>query len=116
MSVSSYFPLKFLFHYEHITPLRTKDKINEIIKFLQSYLVAVAMLEIGTDLMYVFLSLIEHFSQTGGFCFLTFYHQSMYCYLFRYFLVRTKIAKFFTKSSKGFRREVMFENEHTFRS
>jgi hypothetical protein len=41
-------------------------------------------------------------------------YQSVYCCLIRYFLVRIRIAKCFTNSSKRFRYEVMFENEHTF--
>jgi hypothetical protein len=41
-------------------------------------------------------------------------YQSVYCCLIRYFLVRIRIAKCFTYSSKWFQREVMSENEHTF--
>jgi hypothetical protein len=43
-------------------------------------------------------------------------YQSVYCCLIRYFLVRIRIAKCFTNSSKRIRCEVMFENEHTFGS
>jgi hypothetical protein len=38
---------------------------------------------------------------------------SVCCCLTRYFLVRISIGKCFTNSSKRFRCEVMFENEHT---
>jgi hypothetical protein len=41
-------------------------------------------------------------------------YQSVYCYLIRNFLVRTRIAKCFTNGSKRFRCKVMFENEHSF--
>jgi hypothetical protein len=43
-----------------------------------------------------------------------FYYQPVYCCLIRHFLARIRIAKCFTKSSRRFRCEVMFENEHTF--
>jgi hypothetical protein len=38
----------------------------------------------------------------------------VYCCLIRCFLVRLRISKYFTNSSKQFRSEAMFENEHTF--
>jgi hypothetical protein len=47
-------------------------------------------------------------------CVLKFCYQSVYCCLIRYFLVRIRIAKCFTNSSKRFRCEVKFENGHTF--
>jgi hypothetical protein len=41
-------------------------------------------------------------------------YKSVYCCLIRYFLVRIRIVKCFTNSSKRFRCEVTFENEHSF--
>jgi hypothetical protein len=49
-------------------------------------------------------------------CVPKFSYQSVYCCLIRYFLVRIRIAKCFMNRSKRFRREIMFENEHTFYS
>jgi hypothetical protein len=47
-------------------------------------------------------------------CVPKFCYQSVYCCLIRYFLVRIRTAKCFTNSSKRFRCEAKFENEHTF--
>jgi hypothetical protein len=60
------------------------------------------------------LSLDEHLSQTNTSCVPKCCYQSVYCCLIRYFFVRMRIAKCFTNSSKRFRCEVMFDNEHTF--
>jgi hypothetical protein len=80
------------------------------IAFLQAYpIVAVdALLEIGTDVILVALSLDDHLLQTN-----TPSRHFVYCCLTRNFLVRTHIAKCFTNSSRRFRCEIMFENEWT---
>jgi hypothetical protein len=68
------------------------------------------LLEVGTAVF----SLDEHLSQTNTSCFPKFYYQSVYYCLIRYLFARIRIAKCFMNSSKRFRCEVMFENEHTF--
>jgi hypothetical protein len=74
------------------------------IAFLQPYpIVAVdALLEIGTDVILVALSLDDHLLQTN-----TPSRHFVYCCLTRNFLVRTC----FTNSSRRFQCEIMFENE-----
>jgi hypothetical protein len=92
--------------------LHMNYETNRNIELLQLYPVAAAnaLLEIGTAVI----SLDEHLSQTDTSCVPKFCFQSVYCCLVRYCLVRIRIAKCFTNSSKRFRCEVMFENEHTF--
>jgi hypothetical protein len=92
------------------------DETNGNIEFLQKYPVvaANALLEIGTAVISAVLSLDEHLSQINTSCVPKCCYQSMYCCLIRYFLVRIRIAKCFTNSSKLFQCEVLFENEHTF--
>jgi hypothetical protein len=69
-----------------------------------------AQLSIGTAVISAVFPLDEHWSQTRHkFC-----YQSVYSCLIRHFLLRIRIAKCFTNSSKRFRYEVMFENEHMF--
>jgi hypothetical protein len=70
------------------------------------------MLEIRTAVISAVLSLDEHLSQTNTSCVPEFCYQPVYCCLIRYFLVRTRIAKCFTISSRRCRCELMFENEH----
>jgi hypothetical protein len=60
-------------------------------------------------------SLDGHLLQKNTSCFAIYCYQSVYCCLVRYFSARMRIAKCFTKSSKRFRCEVMFENEHATR-
>jgi hypothetical protein len=98
-------------HFTH----KTKQPVTDNIEFLQPYpVVAVdALLEISTALNSAVLSFDGHLSQTNTSCVPKFCYQSVYC-LIRYILVRISIAKCFTNSSKRFRCEVMFENEHTF--
>jgi hypothetical protein len=73
-----------------------------------------ALLETGTAVISAVLSLDEHLSQTNTACVQKCCYQSVYCCHIRNFLVRTRIAKCFTNSSKRFRCEVTFENEQTF--
>jgi hypothetical protein len=69
-----------------------------------SHIVAAdALLEIGTTVISAVLSLDEHLSQTNTSCVPKFCYQSVYC-LIRYFLVRIRIAKCSTNSSKLFRK------------
>jgi hypothetical protein len=91
-------------------------KTTKQIALLQPYPVvtADALLEIGTAVISAVLSLDEHLSQTNTSCVPKFCYQSVYCCFIRHFLVRIRIAKCFTNSSKRFRCEVMLENEHTF--
>jgi hypothetical protein len=56
----------------------------------------------------------DMFPVANSFCVPKCCYQSVYCCLIRYFLIRIRIAKCFTNSSKRFQCEVMFENEHTF--
>jgi hypothetical protein len=72
-----------------------------------------ALLEIGTAVISDALSPDEHLSQTNISCVLKCY-QSVYCCLIRCLFVTIRTAKCFANSSKRFRCEVMFENEHTF--
>jgi hypothetical protein len=67
-----------------------------------------------TAVISALLSLDEHLSQTNTSCIPTFCFQSVYCRFIWYVLVMIRIAECFTNSSKRFRCEVMFENEHTF--
>jgi hypothetical protein len=100
-------------------PLHARnDETSGSIEFLQPYPVvaADALFEIGTAVISAILSLDEHLSHTNTSCVPKFRYQSVYCCLIRYFNVRIRIAKCFTSSSKRFRCEVMFENEHTFHS
>jgi hypothetical protein len=80
------------------------DETNGNIEFLQPYPVvaADALLEIGTAVISAGLSLDEHLSQTNTSYVPKFCYQSVYCCLIRYFLVRIRIAKCFTNSSKRF--------------
>jgi hypothetical protein len=66
------------------------------------------------DVISAVLSLDEHLSQTNTSCIPKFSYQSVYCCIIRYCLVRIRIAKCFTNSSKRYRSKGMFENEHTF--
>jgi hypothetical protein len=89
----------------HVTrePLHAQnDETNGSIEFLQSYPVvaADALLEIGTAVISAVLSLDEHLSQTNNSCAPKFCYQSVYFCLIRYFLVRIRIVKCFTNSSK----------------
>jgi hypothetical protein len=63
----------------------------------------------GTNVISSVLSLDHRLSQTN-----TSYYHSVYCFLTRYILVRIHTAKCFTNSSKGFRSEEIFEDEHMF--
>jgi hypothetical protein len=47
-------------------------------------------------------------------CVPKYFYQSVYCCLIRYFLVRIRIAKWFTNSNKLFRCEAMSKLKHTF--
>jgi hypothetical protein len=91
-------------------------QINGSIEFLQTYLVVAvdALLEICTAVISALLPFHEHLSQTNTSCVPKCCYQSVCCCLIRYFRVRIRTAKRFTNSSKRFRCEVMFENEHTF--
>jgi hypothetical protein len=60
------------------------------------------------------LSLHKHMSQTNIFCVLKCCCLPVYVWLIRAVLVRIRIAKCFTKTSRRFRCELMFENEHIF--
>jgi hypothetical protein len=75
-------------------------------------LAADALLEIGTAVILSVSSLDEHLSQTNTSCLPRFCYQSVHWRITRYFLVRIRIAKSFTNSSKRFRCKVMFDNEH----
>jgi hypothetical protein len=72
-----------------------------------------ALLEIDTAAISVAWSFHENLSQTNTSCAPKFCYQSLYCCLTRYFLVRIRIVKWFTNSSKRLRCEVTFENERT---
>jgi hypothetical protein len=98
-------------------PLHAKnDETNVSIEFLQPYSVvaADALLDIGTAVISAVLSLDEHSSQRNTSCVPKFCYLPVYYHLIPYFLVRIRIAKCFNNSSKRFRCEVMFEDEHTF--
>jgi hypothetical protein len=72
------------------------------------------MLEIGTTVISAVSPLDEHLSQTNTSCVPKFCNHWMYYCLIRYFLVRIRTTKCFTNSSKRFRCELMFKNEHAF--
>jgi hypothetical protein len=97
-------------------PLHAQNEETNDIDFLQPYTVAAgdAPLEISTTVITAVLSLDEHLSQSNISCVPKCCYQSVYCCIIRHFLVRTRIAKCFTNSSKQFRCEVIFENEHTY--
>jgi hypothetical protein len=86
---------------------------------LHSHSCSWCTVEICTAVISPVLSLDEHWSQTNSSCVPKFCYHSVYCCIIRYFLARISTAKRFTNNNNNNKRfwcDVMFENEHTFRS